>query len=866
MHFSPFTAKDGGMSSQTDMHTRETPERRGLKKWLSMKVGGHRRSPGNDSVYSPAKVRYSVGMLPGAHASRKQGHTANGHTSEKSAGKEHGLRNRLSLPVTQRLQRKGVVEYDQLAHGIDELPTILEFGLDSPIPSPESALTPPPTIESDCGKIVDIISASAMPYHGSVNPKQLSFQRTHSGKVEVNDQHIKISGRTGKQRPPLRKRSLIYAMYCTAQPDKESNQVCTQGSPRSMISANNSSTMFVSCSSLPSISDGQESANSTSPCQVVISSAQYSQKQQTSDMSIGFMVVDAVEHLAAVRRRELGKADGDARSICSASSDSSSGSICIGAECMVVETEAIRCNSRYAPRLSTIERAHDGRVLLKPHMDAPADMLKVPDSGNTSTAEASPYPDAPAAPTSSLPKDANDNLPSVRVEDFPPMPHVFPQRNTARKPVNSLLIHAINLGVDSTDNLVLSQTPESPAADTTSSEAPCSDTLPAADNSSPLLIGTPLESPAKSTETTANASVISTISTNNSAGDSSEASTASPDKEGIDGQCSEALAEVNIDTPDIHSTGDMPSTSEQAVTCARDNSDTHCHANIAPVAETVSPPQFKLNGLPATGLSSSYDSMAQLTDSTCGDSQLYSMFSDISDIDLRSLGPAYLSHVPGGVWADQSMLFGGHYNDTMRPHALAFSDAPIPPQLDSRAHVGGSGSIGNSTLDDMPLAHVAALTPNAVVVQQLESLQGSLTASKTRRLTSVLAKATQLDGLRRLHRKSKHAGRSEQHPGDLRRGSSSSNTTSSSNKITDETRESGLRSPLSKKSPKKLFRFNELVAVYETWNRNEYDRRGIPATRLDAELIEQIKQELNDYKAYEMQVHESSRLFTHFIY
>ncbi|KAJ2586027.1 hypothetical protein IWW49_004250, partial [Coemansia sp. RSA 1797] len=113
---------------------------------------------------------------------------------------------------------------------------------------------------------------------------------------------------------------------------------------------------------------------------------------------------------------------------------------------------------------------------------------------------------------------------------------------------------------------------------------------------------------------------------------------------------------------------------------------------------------------------------------------------------------------------------------------------------------------------------------------------------------------------------SKHAGRSEQHPGDLRRGSSSSSTTSSSNKITDETRESGLRSPLSKKSSKKLFRFNELVAVYETWNRNEYDRRGIPATRLDAELIEQIKQELNDYKAYEMQVHESSRLFTHFIY
>ncbi|KAJ1853268.1 hypothetical protein GGF49_004795 [Coemansia sp. RSA 1853] len=854
------------MSSQTGMHTRETPERRGLKKWLSMKVGGgHRRSPDNDSVYSSAKVRHSVGMLPGAHTSRKQGHTANGHISEKPAGKEHGLRNRLSLPVTQRLQRKGAVEYDQLAHNMDELPTILEFGLDSPIPSPESALTPPPTIESDCGRIVDIIGASAMPYHGSVNPKQFHFQRTHSDKVEANGQHIKDSGRTGKQRPPLRKRSLIYAMYCTAQPDKESNQVCMQRSHGSMISANNGSAMFVSCTSLPSTSDGQESANSTSPCQAVISSAQYSQQQQASDMSVGFMVVDAVEHLAAVRRRELGKTDSDARSVCSATSNSSSGSIYIGAECMVVEAEAYRCNNKYAPRLSTIERAHDGRLLLKPSIEAPPDMQNIPDSGNTSTAEASPYPDAPAAPASSLPKDANENLHSVCVEDFPPMPQVFPQSYTARKPVNSLLIHAINLGVDSTENLVLSQSPESPAADAMSSKAPCSDTLPAEDNSSPLLIATPLESPAKSTETTANTSVVSTVSADNSAGDSSEASTASPDKVGMDGRCSEALAEVEIDTTDMHSTSDMPSTSEQAVTCTKDNSDPHCHADIADVAGTVSPPQFNLDELPAAGLSSSYDSMTQLTDSTCGDSHLYSMFSDISDIDLRSLGSANLSRVPGGAWANQSILFGGHYNDTMRPHALAFSDAPIPPQLDSRARVGGSGSIGNSTLDDMPLAHVAALTPNTVVVQQLESLQGSLTASKTSRLTSVLAKATQLDGLRRLHRKSKHAGRSE-HPGDLRRGSSSSNTTSSSSKIMDETRECSMRSPLSKKSPKKLFRFNELVAVYETWNRNEYDRRGIPTTRLDAELIEQIKQELNDYKAYEMQVHESSRQLTHFIY
>ncbi|KAJ2787115.1 hypothetical protein GGI15_000991 [Coemansia interrupta] len=64
----------------------------------------------------------------------------------------------------------------------------------------------------------------------------------------------------------------------------------------------------------------------------------------------------------------------------------------------------------------------------------------------------------------------------------------------------------------------------------------------------------------------------------------------------------------------------------------------------------------------------------------------------------------------------------------------------------------------------------------------------------------------------------------------------------------------------------KAFRFNELVAVYETWNRDEYDRKGMPSAKLDSEAIEQIKHELNEFKVYEMQVHEDSRQHTHFIY
>ncbi|KAJ2372028.1 hypothetical protein GGI05_007707, partial [Coemansia sp. RSA 2603] len=56
----------------------------------------------------------------------------------------------------------------------------------------------------------------------------------------------------------------------------------------------------------------------------------------------------------------------------------------------------------------------------------------------------------------------------------------------------------------------------------------------------------------------------------------------------------------------------------------------------------------------------------------------------------------------------------------------------------------------------------------------------------------------------------------------------------------------------------KIFRFNELVAVYETWNREEYDRKGMPSAKLDSDAIEQIKHELNEFKVYEMQVHEDS--------
>ncbi|KAJ2781994.1 hypothetical protein H4R18_002550 [Coemansia javaensis] len=130
----------------------------------------------------------------------------------------------------------------------------------------------------------------------------------------------------------------------------------------------------------------------------------------------------------------------------------------------------------------------------------------------------------------------------------------------------------------------------------------------------------------------------------------------------------------------------------------------------------------------------------------------------------------------------------------------------------------------------------------------------------SRKLVAALVRAAQLDGLRQLQRTIRPGGASD--------------TTSSSNSSCSSSDGGGgnaggnshgdPRRQLVKR-PSKVFRFNELVAVYETWDRDEYDRRGMPTARLDAELIEQIKQELNEFKTHEMRVHAESRANTHII-
>lgn len=59
--------------------------------------------------------------------------------------------------------------------------------------------------------------------------------------------------------------------------------------------------------------------------------------------------------------------------------------------------------------------------------------------------------------------------------------------------------------------------------------------------------------------------------------------------------------------------------------------------------------------------------------------------------------------------------------------------------------------------------------------------------------------------------------------------------------------------------------FSPRIVFYDTWPPGEYDRRGEIATcnRLTPLLAQQIKEELNNFKM-EMEVHENSKIYTHF--
>ncbi|PKK78621.1 hypothetical protein RhiirC2_508657 [Rhizophagus irregularis] len=71
--------------------------------------------------------------------------------------------------------------------------------------------------------------------------------------------------------------------------------------------------------------------------------------------------------------------------------------------------------------------------------------------------------------------------------------------------------------------------------------------------------------------------------------------------------------------------------------------------------------------------------------------------------------------------------------------------------------------------------------------------------------------------------------------------------------------------PSTPSSIKKL-QFSSKILVHETWTREDYDRRGDQSTcnKLTPILAQKIKDELNEYKTVEMQVHEDSKNNTHY--
>lgn len=66
-------------------------------------------------------------------------------------------------------------------------------------------------------------------------------------------------------------------------------------------------------------------------------------------------------------------------------------------------------------------------------------------------------------------------------------------------------------------------------------------------------------------------------------------------------------------------------------------------------------------------------------------------------------------------------------------------------------------------------------------------------------------------------------------------------------------------------TPTRNISFSPRIQFHDTWPSGEYDRRGEIATcnRLTPMLAQQIKEELNSFKM-EMEVHESSKIYTHF--
>ncbi|PIA19328.1 hypothetical protein COEREDRAFT_95468 [Coemansia reversa NRRL 1564] len=917
MLFTPFIGKEDSIPNENSDRSHETAARqRGIKKWLSLKVNiAHRHVENTSASPELLRDRRSLGISPCMHVDSgnngRGSDSSSNHSSSKNRNRRSAVstqkraRNRLSVPVTtRRLHRKESGYVKEIPVDIDALPAILEFDYDSPIPSPDTtpAAAPPPTIDHKTD------------FEDEVNS---------DSDCSINSTSEEDNGRAPRQRPPLRKRSLIYAMYCTAQPDKSpvlgeavlpDAETCMQQptqpwqqDSQSITSANNGSTTFLSCRSMPSINSSQESVYDTST-----QSVQCRHIQPASDMSIGFMMVDAPEHLAAARRQQRNYSDAcsltnpeDAMTSTRSSRSSSTSSNISCAEHQVVEAAAYRCNSRYAPRLSTIERAQDGRLLLKPNISAQISYHSCDINGESvSAADSDMWQHN--QDLYSRQAEADDNVQkhrqlvqSASLEEFP----LVPRLSLQRRAVDSTLFQATELSEDTmnvslderkVDNRLLRFSSEDADSEKCINS---SDVVPT--DTRPFTIITPPDSPDKSNVTTANTSMDTAVSTNTKVGSNSGPSHRTGECFYGEAAVPEAAPQLQKDTAthvsDSYAKSNLYESMEPAEnfyvleTVSHDNynagMDSHTTSAINPQplprsASLLPPPSSKYCKPHATYNVPSYDYVKQLTDSTCGESYIVSDASDTFDPDFAYLPPdfAYTQQGLASQHVRQSLLFGNSHVTSVPAPTIESDYELIPPQLDSK-----TGSINRDSaqmrsvdMEDIPLADIAMLIPTEECFQQTKShstaivkspvrSQQALVPSKTRKLATALVKAAQLDGIRSIHRKIRPVGQFSSNGARRSRGNSKVSECSSCSIQCKASEANPPLPPLRKQPSKKEFRFNELVAVYETWNRDEYDRRGMPSTKLDSELIEKIKNELNEYKTYEMCVHEGARENTHFI-
>ncbi|KAJ2699457.1 hypothetical protein H4218_002607 [Coemansia sp. IMI 209128] len=921
-----------------------------LKRWLSLKKLNvvYRQSSGDNGASTPAqpsKLRRSAGMSPHnqCHASSDgsgSGDNNSGNVKRQPASADSCLvPANTPIPTSRPLLK--VVKKGMDSRGPQPLLSLLHHRFSSPDLQGSQAL--PPTIDEGKPALANLANLS-----------------------RLGEQAISQSdGKESRPLPPRRKRSLIYAMYCTAKTDDPATPMPAQPEVVDAIPADNIASAlqappsqqhrvpswlcsfysldttenvsgtFMSCASVQSAPASPKASHISVP-EAIQSAAKHAAALQGSKVSVEFVLMDSLSQQALDlrNRRRVSTVASIAGSADVMSCVSSNRSSC--AEQSLRETAAYCCNGKFAPRLSTVERGQDGRLLLRPS-DGQAPLLAAGDntkavsgaargldSGNASLKVDSPHQEAlviaakPAIAEESAEESPGKRfLNGISVETFPPAP-VVPTRHRrqddiSRGPNDSLLFHASKFNTATTaasspSSLVcelsspMSHTTHGEPRTTPDAVVPRLPAHPTPQLQQAVITTPPPDSPMRpmsvivetTAETTGSASAgtfdaarspvsetaakthgidihtESEVSLSNTINASKEDGSKLQGQEGGKPQWTDPVHLPPLPTPNS----------------AAENARLHSHPPLARTRPDDSPCSLYSRFYNRSDESIGYSRACEIN----RDSRILSIFSDLSDCDVP---PLDLAHAPlnreGQLYnAHLSMLFDGRYGDS----ADFIANLPIAPtdaDIEIRDSIPSSDESKDE--DNVALSNIAAITgaiisprpssqPPPSTIHPEIAVAGTVSAAdiandvppptvvlaggggadnqsnsfsaRTRKLTAALVRGAPLEGLRSLHRKIKPTG--QRSSGDSTGGSS-------------DDKDVAVRQLLDADAHQpKAFRFNELVAVYETWDRDEYDRKGFPSLRLDATLIEEIKQELNEYKVYEMLVHDESRCNTHFIY